>query len=164
MIHFQQGTVLQGQRIVRLGQDLFEIFLGQALQLHPYRETPLQFRNQVADLGYMEGTSCNKEHKVRLNRAILGVDRAALHNGQDVTLNAFPADIGTATSATLCDLVDFIDEHDAVLLRTGNGFVLHGIHVDELGRLFLHEQLPGFLHLHMADLGALGHHVAHHVT
>ena len=59
--------------------------------------------------------------------------------------------------------VDFVDEDDAGVFGLANGFVLHLVHVDELGGFLVEQQLAGFGHGHLALAGFLGHHVAQHV-
>ena len=44
-----------------------------------------------------------------------------------------------------------------------HGFVLHLVHVDELGGFFVEQELAGFGHGDFALAGFLGHHVAQHV-
>lgn len=45
-----------------------------------------------------------------------------------------------------------------------DGFLLHRVLVNQLLRFLLKQNLPRLLDLHTANLGALGHHVAHHVA
>ena len=51
-----QRFVLNGCRGVWLGQDTFEVFGRQRLQLNADRQTALQFRDQIRRAGNLEGT------------------------------------------------------------------------------------------------------------
>ena len=124
VVHGQQGLVLQRKRVVRLSQDALEVLTGQGLQVHMHRETALQLGDQVADLGHMEGAGSDEEHIVRLHGAVFGVDGAALNDGQDVALHAFPADVRAAAGTVSGNLVDLVDEHDAVLLGALDGLLV----------------------------------------
>ena len=112
----------------------------------------------------MERACSDKEHVVSLDRAVFGVDGAALHDGQDVALHALAGDVRAAGLRTAGDLVDLVDEKDAILLRLVNGLAGGLVHVDELADLFLLEDLARLDDRHLADLLFLGHQPAEHIA
>src|SRR5690606_16981093 len=123
----QQFHVLAGQRGLRLGEDADEVVLAQRGQLYPDREAALQLRDQVGGLGQVEGTRGNEQDMVGLHRAVLGGHGGSFHQRQQVALHALAGNVAAAhVLATLGDLVDLVDEHDAVLLA---GLDRRGTHV-----------------------------------
>ena len=111
----------------------------------------------------MESACRNKEDVVCLHGTVLGHDRRALHDWQDITLHALPGNIVAAGVAADCHLVNLIQEHDAAVFSQLHGSLLHFLHVHQLHSFFLLEQLPGLLHGDLALLAALRHHAADHV-
>src|SRR5690606_26824746 len=112
----QQLAVLLGERGVRLAEDALASLRRQRLEFHADRQAALQFRYQVAGLGKVEGAAGDEQDVVGLDHAQLGVDRAAFDQRQQVALHAFAGHVGAADIAALGDLVDLVDEDDAVLL------------------------------------------------
>ncbi len=104
----------------------------------------------------MEGAGRNEENVVGVHDAVLGVDGAALDDGQKVALHALARDVGSAGLAVgRGDLVDLVDEDDAHLLGALLGEADYLLVVHQLGGLLLHEQLVGIPDLELAA-GALG--------
>lgn len=120
-IRFQEGLILFDQGLVRFSQDAAEIVDRQGLEFDADREAALQFRNEVARLGYMEGTGSDEEDVVCLDRAVLGVDRSSFDDGQNVALYAFAGDVGPVGTALFGDLIEFVDEDDARFFRRFDG-------------------------------------------
>src|SRR3546814_20079690 len=60
--------------------------------------------------------SGDEQDVVGLHRAVLGADRAALDQRQQVALPALAGHVRAHALAALGHLVDLVDEHDAVLL------------------------------------------------
>ena len=108
---------MRRQRGVRLSQNANEVFCRQGLELNADGKASLQFRNQVRRLGHMERTGSNEQDVVRLDHAVLGVDRRALDEGQQITLHAFARYVRTLGFRAACDLVDLVEEHDTVLFH-----------------------------------------------
>ena len=160
MIDGEQRLVLAGERVVRLGEDRLEVLAGERLQIDAHREAALQLRDEVGDLRHVERARGDEEHVVRLDDAVLGVDRAALDDGQDVALHALAADVRAVGRAPR-DLVDLVDEHDAVLLGAAQRLLGHGVHVDELVLLLGEQDAAGIGDLHAALFHLFGDHVAH---
>ena len=130
-----------------------------------YRETSLQFRDQIGHLSHMERAGGDKEHIVRPYSAIFRIDSAAFHNGQNITLHAFPAHIrAVAAIGTSGHLVDLVNKDDALLLGAADGFFPYLVLIDQFRLFFLQKNLAGVLHLDPANLGFLGHHAAHHIA
>ena len=165
LVHCQQCLILPGKRIFGLCQDGLEVLLGQALERHMDGEAALELGNQVRHLGHMERTRRDKEHEIRAHRAVLGVDGAALHDGQDIALYALAADVGAmAAGGAARHLVDFVDKDDALLLGPADGLLAHLILVDELVGFLLKKNPARLLDLDATDFRLFGHHAAHHVA
>src|SRR6185437_1680143 len=84
----------------------------------------------------MEGARGNEEDVVGLDRAVLGRDRGALDQRQQVALYALAGNIAADAAVADADLVDLVQEHDAVVLDRVDRF---------LRQLLTVEQLVGFL-------------------
>lgn len=86
---------------------------------------------------------------VGTHHAVLGVDRAAFHNGQQVALHAFARHVGrTLLSGRSGDFVQLVDEYDAALLHALLGCFHDAVFIDQpLGRL-LNQNVPGRARLH----------------
>ena len=100
----------------------------------------------------MEGAGGDEQDVVGLDHAQLGVDRAALDQRQQVALHALAGHVGAADVAALGDLVDLVDEHDAVLLDRLQGAGLELLLVDQRGGFLVADQLEGVLDLELAGL------------
>src|SRR5579864_868884 len=148
----EQLPVLLDERVLRLRQDGFEVFLRQAVELHADGKPSLQLRNHVAGLADVECTRSDEQHVVCPHRSILRHHGRALDDRQDVALYAFAGDVGAdaAGPRTACDLVHFVDENDAVALRAPHGLALEGVVVEQLRRLFLNEDIARLRDRHAA--------------
>src|SRR5471030_905193 len=155
---FQQGAVLLGQRRVRLAENALEVFRGQRFQLDANRQATLQLRHQIARLAQVERTGSDEQDVVGLDHAQFGVDGAAFDQWQQVTLHAFARHVDAAGIAALGDLVDFVDEHDTVLLYRFQRLGLQLFIVDQATGFFVTHQFQRFLDLELAAfLFALAH-------
>ena len=76
------------QRRLRLGQDPAHVVARQRFQLDADRQPPLQFRQQVRGLCDMERAGGDEQDVVGLDRAVLGRDRGAFDQRQQVALHA----------------------------------------------------------------------------
>jgi hypothetical protein len=94
-----------------------KIVPGQRFQLHPDRQAALQFRQHVGRLGHVEGPGGDEEDVVGLHRAAFGRNGRAFNQRQQVALHAFAADIGAAALRFGGDLVDLVEEDDAVVFH-----------------------------------------------
>ena len=120
----QQRLVLPGQAGIGAGQDALEIGDRQRFQFDPDREAALQLRDQVGRLGQMERAGSDEQDMVGAGHAVLGIDRGAFDQQQQVALHAGARDIGAADFGAGRDLVDLVEEYDAVLFDVGNRFLL----------------------------------------
>jgi hypothetical protein len=84
----------------------------------------------------VEGTGRDEKDVVGLHRPMFGADGCSFDQREKVALNAFAADICPACVRTGADLVDFIEEDDAVFL--------HGLHCRGTDGLIV-EELVGLL-------------------
>ena len=96
---------------------------------------------------------------VGLDHAQFGVDGATFDQWQQVTLHAFAGHVGAADIAALGDLVDFVDEHDAVLLDRFQRLGLQLFIVDQAAGFFVAHQFQRFLDLELAALALAFAHV-----
>ena len=129
-----------GQRAVRLGEDAQEVVDPERGQLHPDRKATLKLGDEVRGLGGMEGAGGDEQDVVGAHRAVPGRDGAALDKRQQVALHPLARDVGAGMVAAARDLVDLVEEHDAVLLDVLDRPRLQIVLVDELARLLLGQQ------------------------
>ena len=101
---------------------------------------------------------------VCLDHAVFGRHRGSLNQRQQVALHALAGDLGPAALATRGDLIDLIDEYDAVLLQHVQRLGLDLFFVDQLGSFFIDQQLQGFRDLELSCLAFLLAHLAEHAT
>ena len=111
-----QCRVLLDQAGLGLDQDAGEVVAAERLQLDPDRQAALQLGQQVRRLAQVEGAAGDEQDVVGLDRAVLGRDGGALDQRQQVALHALAADVRTHAALARADLVDLVEEHDAVLL------------------------------------------------
>ena len=154
--------VLAAERGIRLGQDPHEILDHQRLELDPDGKPSLQLGNQVRGLGHVKGAGGDEEHMIGLDRTVLGVDGTALDQRQEVPLHALARHIGARGLLAARDLVDLVDEHDAVLLGVLDGADLELLLVHHLGRFLIQEQLQRFLDLELARTGLAAAQILEH--
>ena len=64
----------------------------------------------------MKRAGGDEQDVVGLHRSVLGVDGGALDQRQQVALHAFARHVGAAQAFAAGDLVDLVEEDDAVLL------------------------------------------------
>ena len=101
---------------------------------------------------------------VGLHRPVFGADRGAFDQRQKIALHAFAADIGADALRAGADLVDLVEEHDAVVLDVADR-LLHGrVVVDQLVGLFRHQDIEAVAHGDATRLGALAERLAQHVA
>jgi hypothetical protein len=88
----------------------------------------------------VECAARDEEDVVGADDAVLGGDGGALDQRQQVALHALARNIGPLRLLAAGDLVDFVQEHDAVLLRIGQRLGLEVIVIDHARRLLVSEQ------------------------
>ncbi len=96
----------------------------------------------------MERARGDEQDVVGLHHAVAGRDRGAFDQRQQVALHALARDVGAADVAAARDLVDLVEEHDAVLLGVGERARLQLVVVDQPACLFLGQQLGRLADLH----------------
>ena len=96
----------------------------------------------------MERARGDEQDVVGLHHAVAGRDRGALDQRQQVALHALARDVGAADIAAARDLVDLVEEHDAVLLGVGERARLQLVVVDQPACLLLGQQLGRLADLH----------------
>ena len=122
----------------------------------------LQLGNQVRGLGHVKGAGGDEQHMIGLHRTVLGVDRAALDQRQEVALHALARHVGARGLLAAGDLVDLVDEHDAVLLGVLDGADLELLLVDHLRGFLVHQQLQRLLDLELALPGPAAAQILEH--
>src|SRR5436190_11509977 len=144
-----QRRVLLGQRVLRLRHDAHEVGFGERRQLDPDREAPLQLRNQIARLGNVKCAGGDEQDVIGAHVAVARLHGRAFDDRQQVALHAFARDVGPGALAALAgDLVDLVDEDDAVVLDAVERFVHDVVHVDELLQLFVDQNAARLVHVH----------------
>ena len=131
------------QGVFRLGQDPDEVLFPEGIEFHPDGKPALEFGDEIRGFGYVKGPGCNEENVVRSDHPVLGHHGGPLYDGEDVSLDPLPRDIGAVSRFTARDLVDLIDEDDPRLFHPLDRLPDHGIHVDELLGLFLGQEAQG---------------------
>ncbi len=111
----------------------------------------------------MEGARGDEEDMVGLHRPVLGRHRGALDQRQQVALHAFAADIGALALGACADLVDLVEEDDAVVLHRIDGLLHDLLLVEELVGFLGDQHLVACLDGHAPRLGAAAKGLAQHV-
>ncbi len=78
----------------------------------------------------MECASSNKQHIIRLHRAVFRIDHASFDNRQNIPLYSFKADVRSVSHLVAGDLVALVNENNPVLFRPADRFFLNGVIVD----------------------------------
>ncbi len=159
-----QRRVLQGQRVVGLGQNAHEIGLGQRPQFHPDRQPPLKFGQQIRRLGDVKRTRGDEQDMVGLDRPVFGADGGAFDQRQKIALNPLAADICPARLGPHADLVDLVEKDDAVLGGRLKGGPRHRLVIQQLVSLFADQQVIAFRHGHLAPHRAPAHGLAQNIA
>src|SRR6476661_3266018 len=95
---------------------------------------------------------------VGLDRAVLGRNRGAFDQGQQVALHAFARDVAAAAAAFAhADLVDLVEKHDAVVLDRVDRLLHKLIAVEQLVGFLVDQKLMGILNRQPARLGPSAH-------
>ena len=98
----------------------------------------------------MEGTGTDEQHVVGLHRPILGGDGRAFDQRQQVALHAFAADRAATDFGIDRDLVNLVEEDDAVVLDPLDGGPGQVFLVDQVVGLFLDQLFVGVFDLELA--------------
>ena len=87
---------------------------------------------------------------VGLDHAVLGGHGGAFYQGQEVALHALARHIGALHFGAAGDLVDLVDEHDAVLFQITHCAGLELVVIDQLFSLLVGQNLERLFHLELA--------------
>src|SRR5262249_25349188 len=91
---------------------------------------------------------------IGLDRSMFGRDRRSLDQRQQVTLHTLARHVGAYPSFACGDLVDLVEEYDAVLLDGLDGLEYQLVVVEELIRFLVDQDVIGFRDRDAASLGA----------
>src|SRR5882672_3900955 len=163
LLRLQELHVLRDQGVPRLGKNADEIVARQGVQLDPDREPPLELGDQIRRLGDVEGAGGDEQDVVGADDPVLGRDRRALDDRQQVPLHPLAAHVGPVTALAAGDLVELVEEHDAGVLGPSDRLRDHLVHVDELLGLLLNEEPPRLGDTNPPPLGLRRHEVRQHV-
>ncbi len=130
----KQRNILLDKARFRLAQDAAEIVAGQGLQFHADRQAALKLRQEVGRFRDMESAGRDEQDMVCFHRPVFRADGGAFDQRQQIALHALAADIRADALGAGGDLVDFVEEDDAVIL--GGAYRL-------LGDLLIVDKLVG---------------------
>jgi hypothetical protein len=68
----------------------------------------LEFRNQVAGFGDVEGSGGDEKNVVGADETVACVDGGAFDDGQNVALHSFAADVRSVAAFASGDLIDLV--------------------------------------------------------
>ncbi|MEY9344146.1 hypothetical protein ABIF32_008240 [Bradyrhizobium elkanii] len=105
----------------------------------------------------MERTRGDEQNVVGLDGAVLGRDRGALDQWQQVALHALAGDVAAGAVLAHADLVDLVEEHDAVVLDRVDRLLHQLIGVEQLVGFLVDEDFVRALHRQAAGLAASTH-------
>src|SRR5437667_235918 len=109
------------------------------------------------------GTGGDEQDVVGAHVAVARLYRRAFDDRQQVALDALARDVGPRALAALArDLVDLVDEDDAVILDAIERLVHDVIHVHQLLQLFVDQDAARLVHVHRAALFLLGYQLLNH--
>ena len=147
VLGLEQRRVLLEQRILRLGEDAHEVLFAEGAQLHADRKAALKLRYQVRRFGGVKRARGDEKNMVGLDHAVFSVDRGPLDDGQQIPLHAFARHVRPVSGLPAGDLVDLVQKDDPRLLDAAHRFADYFVHVDQLGRLLLRQDLHRFGYL-----------------
>src|SRR6185503_12509811 len=150
----EQARVLLRQRRARLRENAHEVVDAERRELDADRESALELGDEIRRLRDAERARRDEQHVIRAHHAVARADGAPFDERQEIALHALARYVGAVRLRAPRDLVDLVDEDDAVLLDGLDGLELHVFLIDELrGFLFL-EQRERVLDLELAALRA----------
>jgi len=100
----------------------------------------------------VERAAGDEQDVVGLHHAVLGRHRGAFDQRQQVALHALARHVAAVGVRAGGDLVDLVEEHDAVLLDCGQRLLLGLLVVDQAPGFLLGQQLHRLAHLELAGL------------
>ena len=127
----------------RLGQDAAEIVARERLEFDPDRQPALQFRQQVRRFRDVERARGDEQDMVGLHAAVLGGDRGAFDQRQEIALHAFARHVGADAAVARANLVDLVEEDDAVVLDDLDRFLRELVGIEELVGFLVDQNFVG---------------------
>src|ERR1700722_14970718 len=112
----------------------------------------------------MEGARGDKKNMVGLHRAMLGGHRGAFDQRQQIALHALARYVGAHAAFAAADLVDLVEEYDAVVLDHLDRFLRQLIVVEQLVGFLVDQDVVGFVHGDPARFGAAAAELAENVA
>ena len=94
----------------------------------------------------MKRARADEEHVIGAHPAVLRLYRGAFDQGQQIALHALARDVRAVRLAPAGDLVDLVDEDDAVVFDVFNGLAREIVLVDEASSLLVGVDLKKLLH------------------
>ena len=162
LLGVEQRLVLADETGVGGGQDLLEIGDRQRGQLDADREPALQLGDEIGGLREVERARRDEQDVVGAHHPVLGRHGGALDQRQEVALHALARDVGSLHFLAARDLVDLVEEHDAVLLDVGERPRLDLVVGQELGRFLVGEHLQRLGDTHLGDLAPAARELREH--
>ena len=124
----------------------------------------LQLGQQVRRFRQVERARRDEQDVIGLHRAVLGRDRRAFDQRQQVALDALARHVGAGAALAAGDLVDLVQEHDAVLLDRADRLLHHLLAVEQLVGFLVDQDLVRFFHRDAPRLGAAAAELAEDVA
>src|ERR1700722_13138127 len=112
----------------------------------------------------MEGARGDKKNMVGLHRAMLGGHRGAFDQRQQIALHALARYVGAHAAFAAADLVDLVEEYDAVVLDGLDRFLGELIVVEQLVGFLVDQDVVGLVHGDSARLGAAAAELAENIA
>ena len=141
-----------------------EVVPVEGLEFDAIRQSSLKLRQQVRRLGEMEGARTDEENVIGLHGSMLGGDRRPLDERQQIALHPFAGDIGADPLVPGGDLVDLVDEDDAVLLHGLDRRADHHLLVKKPVGFLGHQDGMALGDLHLAPPCLVAHHLAEDIV
>ena len=105
----------------------------------------------------MKRAGCDEQDVIGFDRAVLGRHRRAFDQRQQVALHALARDVAADAAVAHADLVDLVEEHDAVVLDRVDRFLHQLVVIQQLVGFLVDEELVRALDRQPAGLGAAAH-------
>src|SRR5262249_48992091 len=112
----------------------------------------------------MERAGGDEEDVVGLHLAVLGGDGGALDQRQQVALYALAADVGAVAALASADLVDLVEEDDAVILDRGDRLLDQLLVVEKLVGFLVDKDVVRIAHGDAPRLGTIAKRFAEHLA
>src|SRR5215831_11914724 len=102
----------------------------------------------------MEGARRDEQDVVCLYAAVLGRYRGAFYQRQEIALHALARYVAADTAFSRANLVDLVEEHDAVVFHSLDGFLYQPVLIEQLVGFLVDQDFVGFFDRHAPFFGA----------